>query len=570
MHVLRQLVQPRRLLAGGTPGNAFAGPAVLTSSGGRLDLTLTAGALSVPWGSGSRYALGYNGSVPGPTLRVRPGDILTVRLVNQLEEATNLHTHGLHVSPEGASDNIFVMVEPGQEHIYEYRIPADHPSGTFWYHPHHHGTVASQVFGGLAGAIIVDDAIDDTLTATTERVLVLSDPKIGDDAGVLVATNAEKMQGREGDVVLVNGILQPRIDARAGSVERWRIINASPSRYYRLATSGASMQQISSDQGRFAAPLAVSEIVLTPGQRAEVLVALDRTGTVTLSTTDVSRGSMGMGMGGGGMGGGMMGGNDSGNGSSSGGGPVDLLTVAVAAADQTGSVSPPTRLRTLPEATAGSVSYRRTLTLGRMGMGSSEFVIDGRSFEPGRVDQSVTLGTTEEWTLRNDSMMDHPFHLHVWPFVVVDHSDPTAADPGWQRHGQRARRPVRHHPDPLPGLRRNDRVPLPHPRPRRPRHDGHGPRQLTPAATIAAARPSPDRAAPVGVGLRAAGWRARRPTAVRSPWRGAAGSRRTHRAVGQLSRSVSAGSGLRSWRGWVSYMRTITTMPETAVRAATV
>ena len=56
-------------------------------------------------------------------------------------------------------------------------------------------------------------------------------------------------------------------------------------------------------------------------------------------------------------------------------------------------------------------------------MGNSEFVIDGRSFEPGRVDESVTLGTTEEWTLRNDSMMDHPFHLHVWPFVVVDRSD---------------------------------------------------------------------------------------------------------------------------------------------------
>ena len=71
--------------AGGSPGDAFAGPAVLTSSGGRLDLTLTAGALSLPWGSGSRYAFGYNGSVPGPTLRVRPGDIVTVRLVNQLE-----------------------------------------------------------------------------------------------------------------------------------------------------------------------------------------------------------------------------------------------------------------------------------------------------------------------------------------------------------------------------------------------------------------------------------------------------------------------------------------------------
>jgi FtsP/CotA-like multicopper oxidase with cupredoxin domain len=415
--------------AGGSPGNAFAGPAELNSSGGRLDLTLTAGALTVPWGTGSRYALGYNGSVPGPTLRVRPGDIVTVRLVNELAEPTNLHTHGLHVSSEGSSDNIFVMVAPGQGHTYEYRIPADHPSGTFWYHPHHHGTVASQVFGGMAGAIIVEDAIDDTLAATTERVLVLSDPKIGGDASVLAATNAEKMQGREGDVVLVNGILQPRTDARVGSMERWRIINASPSRYYRLATTGAAMQQISSDQGRFESPVAVTEIILTPGQRAEVLVALDQSGTVTLSTTDVSRGSMGMGGGGMGMGGGMMGSSGS---SSSASGPVDLLTVSVAAADQAGSVTPPTQLRTLPEASAGSVGNRRTLTLGQMSMGNSEFVIDGRSFAPGRIDESVVLGTTEEWTLRNDSMMDHPFHLHVWPFVVVARSDGRATDPGWR------------------------------------------------------------------------------------------------------------------------------------------
>jgi len=111
---------------------------------------------------------------------------------------------------------------------------------------------------------------------------------------------------------------------------------------------------------------------------------------------------------------------------------VDLLTVAVTTADQASSVTPPTRLRTLPEAPASSVTNRRTLTLGQMSMGNSEFVIDGRSFESGRVDESVTLGTTEEWTLRNQSMMDHPFHLHVWPFVVVNRSDRTAVDPGWR------------------------------------------------------------------------------------------------------------------------------------------
>ncbi|HEY5155216.1 MAG TPA: multicopper oxidase domain-containing protein, partial [Acidimicrobiales bacterium] len=126
----------------------------------------------VAYGSGTRWALTYNGSTPGPTMRVRPGDVLTVTLDNRLDAPTNLHTHGLHVSPGGDSDNIFVMVEPGRQHTYRYEIPADHPSGTFWYHPHHHGLVAPQVFGGLAGAIIVEDAIDrlPELTAATSRL----------------------------------------------------------------------------------------------------------------------------------------------------------------------------------------------------------------------------------------------------------------------------------------------------------------------------------------------------------------------------------------------------------------
>ena len=81
--------------------------------------------------------------------------MLRVTLVNHLDQTTNLHTHGLHVSPEGNGDNVFRMVEPGAARDYEYAIPADHPTGTFWYHPHHHGTVADQMFGGLFGALVV-------------------------------------------------------------------------------------------------------------------------------------------------------------------------------------------------------------------------------------------------------------------------------------------------------------------------------------------------------------------------------------------------------------------------------
>jgi len=116
----------------------------------------------------------YNGLIGGPTLRLRPGDRMRVNVVNQLPpnpdenapmvdhnvpnrfNTTNLHTHGLHVSPQGNSDNIFVEIKPGDSFQYEYQLPPDHPAGTYWYHPHRHGSTLQQVIGGMAGALIID------------------------------------------------------------------------------------------------------------------------------------------------------------------------------------------------------------------------------------------------------------------------------------------------------------------------------------------------------------------------------------------------------------------------------
>ncbi len=133
----------------GATGEALVEPAVLASSGGLLTVHLTA-APGVRLAGRRTSALGYNGSSPGPTLRVHPGDLLRIRLTNNLDQPTNLHTHGLYVSPVGNSDNPFISVEPGASFDYAYRIPPDHPPGTLWYHPHHHGHVAGQIFGGLA------------------------------------------------------------------------------------------------------------------------------------------------------------------------------------------------------------------------------------------------------------------------------------------------------------------------------------------------------------------------------------------------------------------------------------
>ncbi|MDO8392387.1 MAG: multicopper oxidase family protein [Actinomycetota bacterium] len=407
-------------------GAAFVQPAELVSANGRLEVTLEAAPYMASWNGATRYALAYNGSVPGPTLRARPGDTIRLTLRNGLDQPTNLHTHGLHVSPEGYSDNIFHMIDPGGSLTYEYELPGDHPSGTFWYHPHHHGFVAAQVSGGLAGAIIIEDDIDDSpvMRASTERVLIISDPKIGTDESVLTVTSAEQNNGREGDAALINGVLRPVIDAETGTVERWRIINASSSRYYRLTLSGASMSQIASDHGRFG-PIAVGTLLLTPGQRAEVLVSLNEAGTITLSTEAVARG---MSMGGGGMG---MGGGGMGMGGDALSPAADLLTVVVTgpagAAPGAGMVTP-----SLEALDSMVVDAERHISFGAMGMGRGEFVIDGKPFAADRVDADVLFGTTEDWIVTNNSMMPHPFHLHVWPFRVVERSDGSEPDPGWR------------------------------------------------------------------------------------------------------------------------------------------
>lgn len=413
---------------GGTDSTPFAEPTVLRSSSGTLNVELVASEVQVPWANGTRFALAYNDSVPGPTLRVRPGDTVRLTLRNSLDEPTNLHTHGLHVPPSGDSDNIFVMVAPGESRTYTYEIPADHSGGTFWYHPHHHGTVARQVAGGLAGAIIVEDDDDDSpeFSSTNDRLVVISDPVVGKGQEVLDTNAMTRMMGREGDVILVNGSERMTLAVSTARAEKFRVVNASASRYYRVGFGGARFAHIASDQGRFAGPVDVESVTLTPGQRAEIVVT-PQPGMTGLTVTPVDRNAMhGMG----GMNGmsGMMG---SGN-----GGPANGTDVLLVGFDVTSSGEAPLfdpRPRRVP--TGGEwATGQRALTLGAPGMSMSgaEFVINGKNFEAGRIDTSCVLGTTEDWTITNLSAMDHPFHLHVWPFKVMSRSSGATPDPGWR------------------------------------------------------------------------------------------------------------------------------------------
>ncbi|HSL09291.1 MAG TPA: multicopper oxidase family protein [Pseudonocardiaceae bacterium] len=393
-------------LRAGVSGDPLAEPAVLASHDGVLDVALTAAAGAALAGQDTS-ALGFNGRSPGPTLRVAPGDLLRIRLTNHLDAPTNLHMHGVHVSPQGSGDNPFVSIEPGSAFDYSYRISADQPAGTYWYHPHRHGYVADQLFGGLAGTLLIGHGPD--LPVSADRVLLVTDITLDTEGRVVTISAMDKMMGREGALVLVNGQHQPVIRAAPQAAQRWRIVNGCTSRVLSVRLADHTLTQVAQDGVFLPAPTDRDRVVLAPGNRVDVLVRPARTGRYALVTDPYDRGSIGM------MGGSM--------GPSRASGPITLATLAVEGPAQPSPLLPATL--PAPPAPQGPVDGRRQLTfamgmggMGMRGMGM-RFTIDGRTFDHQRDDQTVRLGSTEDWVITNTSPMDHPFHLHVWPFHVL-------------------------------------------------------------------------------------------------------------------------------------------------------
>lgn len=406
---------PRGELAVTDGGGDLRVPEILASEDGLLEVNLEAAA-GVRLAGQDTSALGYNGTSPGPTWRLRPGDLLRVAVANRLDAPTNLHVHGLHVSPEGNSDNVFIEVLPGETFHYEYRLPDDHPTGTFWYHPHRHGLVADQVFGGLAGTIIV--ASDEAEAAFDEdRVLVVTDITLDAEGRVVRPSFQQRMMGREGRLVLVNGQFQPTLTGRRGARERWRVVNACTSRFLRLRLEDAELTVLGLD-GHRVRPARQEDVLLAPGNRADLAVEAAAEGRYRLLAEPYDRGGMGMGP--------MM------RGEQTASEPVPLAVLDVSAEAVS---APPLRWEAaqVEDLRAVAVDARRELRFEvGMGGGGMRFLIDGREFDPDRVDTEVRMGAVEEWVLRNPSPMDHPFHLHVWPIQVLDKGTGPVSEPQWR------------------------------------------------------------------------------------------------------------------------------------------
>ena len=400
------------------------------SEGGLLSLDLEAKAQSVQLGSRTANLLTYNGKVPGPLLEAKPSDKVQIRFTNQLNQPTNIHYHGLHIPPTGSGDNVFLEISPGESHTYEYQIPDNHPAGTFWYHPHKHGLVAEQLFGGLAGLFIVRGELDEIpeIKAAQEEFLVLKDFALDDNGNIADTGHMAAMTGRAGGLLTVSGQINPAMTISKGGLLRLRLLNASPSRFFRLSLEEHSMHLIATDGGAISSPVELSDVVLAPGERMEVLVqGNQKPGDYRLINQPFNPAQ-------GGMMGGMMGGSQNSD---------SAETVATLTYDgESNEMSLPSQLIAVDPLPEPQTTRQFTLNHG-MGSGGGMmgggmmgggmvFMINGKAFDPSRVDTQVMLDTVEDWEITNTGSMAHPFHVHTNKFQIISQNSQPAPYAAWK------------------------------------------------------------------------------------------------------------------------------------------
>ncbi|MDJ0731297.1 MAG: multicopper oxidase family protein [Crocosphaera sp.] len=385
---------------------------IISSQNGLLETTLEASYQKVQLGEQTAYLLAYNGQVPGPRLEAKPGDKVRIHFINKLSQPTNLHYHGLHIPPTGKGDNVFLEIQPKEKITYEFDISPQQTAGINWYHPHLHGLVAEQLSGGLAGLFIIRDQLDKIpeIKAAKEEFLVLQDFSLDDNGNLLPSNQMPLMIGREGNVITVNGQINPYFSLPKNGLLRLRILNASTSRFYNLSLENHLFYLIANDGATLEKPIELSELLLTPGERAEVLIQGDQNpGTYQLVSLPYNRGSMGM------MGGGMMGHRrrDNINNNS----PIPLAKINYE--NSVNSSNLPTELMTISPFPKPQTTRQFYLNHGMFpGLGMA-FLINGEPYQHNRVQTQVKLNTVEEWQLINTGVMDHPFHVHTNKFQIM-------------------------------------------------------------------------------------------------------------------------------------------------------
>jgi len=370
----------------------FEAPVELRSANGQLRTAFTVEPTTFSVAGAKVKGYAYQGNYIGPTLRVRPGDTVRIDLTNRLGEPTNLHGHGMFMSPIGISDNVLRVMKSGTFNHIEWKLPSDIDPGTYWYHSHLHGLVEPQIFAGLSGVLIVDgleQLLPPALQSVPQSVVALKDLQV--KAGAIVTSNIDS---NAPTTRTVNGQVDPVLSVQTNQTQMLRLANIGADIWYRLQLSGSQFRVIAQDANPVAQVWTADELVLPPGKRFDVLVRWPQAGTQTLETMPYSTGPNGDNY------------------------PQRRLLTVQVSGDAVPDVAWPTSMAPQSPLATDHVDRVRHLVFSENSK-TNQFYINGKQFDPTHVNFVAKLGTTEEWIIRNVSREEHPFHIHVNDFLVT-------------------------------------------------------------------------------------------------------------------------------------------------------
>jgi suppressor of ftsI len=392
--------------------------------------------------SEGRDSFAYNGQNIAPVIRVFPGDTLKIAYENDLpvhsaescaispcKNMTNLHFHGLEISPQSPQDDVIdMMAMPGDTLHYVVKIPPDHPPGLFWYHTHPHGESHRQALDGMSGAIVIEgmERYVPEVRKLREQVLVVRGESIehaADAAALLRRVDAAPPScGSESEVTervfTVNGEVRPTIGINPGERQFWRIVNASADQYLDLQLDKQNLEIVALD----GMPLAyhdpkhptkvVDHALVPPAGRLEAIVTgPDASAHAALRTLCVDTGSAGD--------------------------PNPAMVLADLRAGSSASQVPQGSSRKLAPPEYKSLDLRAfessqpdfvvVFTEDKNG-----FYINGQKYEPNAAPMTrARIGTYQHWRVVNGSAELHPMHIHQVHFLAYAENEKRLENPVW-------------------------------------------------------------------------------------------------------------------------------------------
>lgn len=354
---------------------------------------------------------GVNGSFLGPTIRAKRGERVSFAISNRLAEETSIHWHGMHV-PAAMDGGPHQAVAPGQTWTPNWTIAQ--PAATLWYHPHLHGKTAGHAYRGVTGMFILDDENSENLDLPSEYgvddiPMIVQDRKFDGDNQFDDSAPFLSNGGVFGDETLVNGTRGPYVDVTTRLV-RLRLLNGSNSRLYNFGFSDdRPFQLIATDGGLLPKAWETSRLHLSPGERAEIVVAFQPGETAELRSYPADFGFTGTG--------------------ARTNGADDRLDIVQfrAAGSLADKTEIPATMGTAPDVDTANVAGTRSFEL-------SGRTINGETMDMNRIDFGVRAGTTEVWEVTNTNGYMHNFHVHDVQFQIldVDGGEPPPSLSGWK------------------------------------------------------------------------------------------------------------------------------------------